>query len=280
METDRLFHELFALAPQALFDLLGIVPECEYTFSSPVLKASERQLDGLLEPDRQECRRYFLEVQGYLDKSIYWRVVHEVGLYFGQRPELNGCDWQAVVLFLDQGHDPGVDTLGALNAGDWLVHGVITELLAASPSSSPILNVLRPLLARNEAEVREQASEWTQSIYDAELSRATQEQLLSLLAQFIIQKFTRLSSKEISAMLQLTPLNETVAGRELMLEGQARLLASMIADRFAASRDQLVPRLELLAENEIQALSNYIWQAETFADIERWLDQNTSTLPN
>ena len=94
METDRLFHELFALAPQALFDLLGIVPECAYTFSSPVIKSGERLLDGLLEPDRPECRRYFLEVQGYLDKSIYWRSVNEVGAFFFQRPDLNGCDWR------------------------------------------------------------------------------------------------------------------------------------------------------------------------------------------
>ncbi len=273
METDRLFHELFALAPQALFDLLGIVPECEYTFSSPVLKASERQLDGLLEPDRQECRRYFLEVQGYLDKSIYWRVVHEVGLYFGQRPELNGCDWQAVVLFLDQGHDPGVDTLGALNAGDWLVHGVITELLAASPSSSPILNVLRPLLARNEAEVREQASEWSRALREAEeVSRGTQELLLSLLTQFIGQKFTQLSREEIDKMLELTPIRETRLGRDLMNDGRITLLTSMIENKFGASAETITNRLELLSSENLSELGIYLFEAESFAHVESWVE--------
>lgn len=77
MKTDDLFHEYLQLAPYALFELLQITPGCAYRFSSPVVKASERRMDGLLEPVKRGHPRYFVEVQGYRDEAIYWRVLHQ-----------------------------------------------------------------------------------------------------------------------------------------------------------------------------------------------------------
>lgn len=150
MKTDELFHEYFQLVPQALFELLGIQPACSYHFSSPVVKASQRRLDGLLEPVIPGHIRYFLEIQGYLDLSIYWRGVQQVGLFYEQRPQLNGSDWQLIILFLDKAFDPGPQTLGPRFQGDkpWLVTGVLSELLERTVSPSPVLNVLKRLLLK------------------------------------------------------------------------------------------------------------------------------------
>jgi predicted transposase YdaD len=103
MRTDKLFYEHFQIAPQALFELLQITPGYPYRFESPVVKESEQRIDGLLEPTDPGYPYYFLEVQGYLDKGIYWRGVHQVGTFFHQRPKLQGNDWRLVVLFL-RGH--------------------------------------------------------------------------------------------------------------------------------------------------------------------------------
>jgi predicted transposase YdaD len=54
MRTDELFYEYFQVAPQALFELLQVTPPCSYRFESMVVKASKRQLNGLLEPDVPE----------------------------------------------------------------------------------------------------------------------------------------------------------------------------------------------------------------------------------
>src|SRR2546426_558050 len=126
METDTLFHEYFQLTPQALFELCGITPACDYHFSSPVFKASERRMDALLEPEVDDQPPYFVELQGYRDRAIYWRLLQQISMYYAQRPELIGKPWQAVVLFLDRDHDPGPETLGPLGQGDppWLVRGV------------------------------------------------------------------------------------------------------------------------------------------------------------
>ena len=99
MKTDKLFYEYFQLAPYAIFELLQMTPPCAYRFESPVVKASERRLDGLLEPIDPACPHYFIELQGYDDASIYWRVIHEVGAYHEQRAYLNGQPWQEFVLF-------------------------------------------------------------------------------------------------------------------------------------------------------------------------------------
>lgn len=85
MKTDSLFHELLQLAPRILFDLWQIEPDCAYTFSSPVIKASERRLDGVLEPVEPGRRRYFVEIQGYRDNAIYWRAVQQIGLFHEQQ---------------------------------------------------------------------------------------------------------------------------------------------------------------------------------------------------
>jgi predicted transposase YdaD len=212
MKTDTLFHELFQLAPQALFELLQIKPGCAYRFESPVVKASERRLDGLLEPVETGHSRYFVEVQGYDDRSIYWRVLHQIGLYHAQRPEIQGGPWQAVLLFLDEAYDPGPQQLGTLSDGPmpWLIRGVVPDLMQRITEPSPILHVLRPLIAENEAQMRQQAADWVQDIRQVStLDRAEQERLLALLVQFILQKFSHLTSKEIGQMLKLTPIEET-----------------------------------------------------------------------
>ncbi|MEW5986266.1 MAG: DUF2887 domain-containing protein [Chloroflexota bacterium] len=222
MKTDELFHEFFQIAPHAVFELLQIKPGCPYRFSSPVVKASQRQMDGLLEPTEPGHPRYFLEVQGYLDESIYWRVIHQVGLYFEQRPELNGSPWQAIILYLDKSYDPGPETLGLLHHGQmpWLIRGVLPGLLAQSPKTSPILNALRPLASQNETEVRQEAANWAASIRQLDnVDTAAQARLLDILIQFVLQRFTRLSRKEIETMLRLTPIEETVAGQEWIQEG-------------------------------------------------------------
>ena len=226
MKTDKLFYEFFQLAPHAVFELLQMTPACSYRYESPVVKASERRLDGLLEPSDPKCPHYFVEIQGYNDRSIYWRLVGQIGIYHQQRPQLNGKAWQAIVLFVDEEHDPGTKTLGPLYPGQkpWLITGVLPDLVKKPSlqqqisSRSPELNVLRPLAADEET-TRQEGANWTGEIRQSQLNAATQEKLLNLLVQFVGQRFIHLSRKEIESMLKLTPFEETTAGKEYIQEG-------------------------------------------------------------
>ncbi len=98
MRTDALFYELFQTAPQTFFELLQITPVCTYRFESITVKASEKRIDGVIEPSDEQQPVYFLEVQAFPDDTIYWRTLREVATYFEQRPARND-NWQAVVSF-------------------------------------------------------------------------------------------------------------------------------------------------------------------------------------
>lgn len=275
MKTDTLFHEYFQTAPQALFELLQMTPGCVYRFESPVVKASERRLDGVLEPVEPGYPRYFLELQGYEDKSIYWRTIHELGVYHEQRPKLNGSEWRAIILFLDAVFDPGPETLGPLFHGTmpWLIRGVIPDLLQKILHPSPVLNVLRPLIAQDEQEVRQQSAQWVVTIQQIpHLDPGGQQKLLDLLVQFILQKFNWIDRKELGRMLQLRPLEESKAYQEWVQEAQATLLAEQIEQKFSISATQVMNRLADLDSKALKALGRYLMMAERYEQIEGWID--------
>jgi predicted transposase YdaD len=305
MQTDRLFHEYFSLAPEALLELFQIQPACAYRFSSPVLKSAERRLDGLLEPVEPGQPIYFFEVQGYEDRAIYWRCVQELGLYFTQHPVQARRQWQLLLLFLDPALDPGIDSLGPLatESHRWLGVGTLLDLLKAAPDS-PVLHVLRPLAATTVDEIRQEAPQWVAAIHATPLmEEALRIRLVELLTLLIVQKFSQLPREEIDRMLQLTPLEETRAVRELIEEGIAKglqqgleqgieqgvkqgieqgieqgeliLLKRQLARRFGIQPDVVAALLRRLRREDFEALSDLVLEAESFAEIRAWIQART-----
>lgn len=290
MKTDKLFHEYFQLVPQTLFELFQVTPGCTYQFTSPVLKESERRMDGLLEPELPGYPRYFLELQGYQDESIYWRLIEEIGRFHAPKPELNRTPWHAFLLFLDATYDPGIDTLGDLYHGDmpWLTTGVLSDLLPKVAHPSPALNVLQPLIVPSTATIEANATTWISEIQQSPLlEERVQDRLVELLVQFVVQRFSQLTRQEIDKMLQLTPLEQTRAGQELIEmgmeqgiekgieKGEISILARLIGQRFDLAPKKVQERLQGFGREDFEALATYLWQAQSYQDIERWLNNRT-----
>jgi predicted transposase YdaD len=168
MKSDALFYELFQTAPQIFFELLQITPLCPYHFESLTLKTTEKRVDGLLEPEQEGQPIYFLEVQAFPDKTIYYRILREVLTYFEQRPTRIGNEWQAVVLWLDSNDDPGFGTLAALTTDSMphLISVDLLKLLKRLDDQSLALNVLRPFTVDRETQVRQNLLTWVQNIQD------------------------------------------------------------------------------------------------------------------
>lgn len=178
-------------------------------------------MHGVLMPSNPSHPHYFVEFQGYRDVSIYWRVLHEISLYHELDPKRGKKKWRALVLFLDKADDPGLDTLGPMENGspDWLDKGLLIDLLKNLQNPSPVLDILRPIVAEAD-EVLMQAPIWAQNL--TQLSppfTGAQARLQQIFIQFVVQKLTHLSRKEIDRMLRLTPLEQTVAGQELIQIG-------------------------------------------------------------
>ncbi len=225
MHTDKLFQEYFQIVPQAMLELLQIAQPCVYRYESPVVKSSERRMDGFMEPEIAGHPYYFVEIQGYDDELIYWRGLHHVTRYHETRPDLDRQNWKLIVLFLDSAYDPGIESLGPLvhGAEHWILRGVLPDLLQNTPSTSPWLNVLRPLAARTVEEVQRHGAEWIRSIQTyPKLGKRQRSNLIDLLIKFVVQRFVELPYTEVEAMLKLTPIEETRAGKELIQLGLER----------------------------------------------------------
>ena len=277
MRTDDLFFEFFKLVPNATFELFQFTPLCRYEFEAPVVKKEikkvERRMDGLLKPTEAEHPHYFVEFQGYNDKTIYWRLLHQISLYHELEPEQGKKKWQAFVIFLDSSYDPGLKSLGSLahGADKWLHTGTLGQLLNSITNPSPVLDVLRPVIADSE-EVQEKAPVWAKNL--SRLRGLTyvgaQARLQQIFVQFVIQKLTHLSRKEIDRMLGLTPLEQTVAGKELIelgrQEAKRESIIYLLTTRFGPVSPSI--QAQINAVTEIAHLDQLFSDALTFTSFE------------
>jgi len=277
MKTDTLFYELFQAAPQTFFELFQITPPCPYRFESLTVKASEKRIDGVLEPQTEGQTIYFLEVQAFPDDVIYWRALREVATYFEQRPAVKENQWQAIVLWLNQPDDPGFGTLGALAQmpDPKLVSADLLQLLNQLNENSLTLNVLRPLIVESEREVRQHVVEWVENIRQTpDLDQHVEERLISVLSQLIEQKFKLLSYEELSKMLRLTPLRETTSFQEALKEDRVERLTEQIQVKFELLPELLEPitaDLQKLDMPTLGVLFKQILRLDTFEQLEHWI---------
>jgi predicted transposase/invertase (TIGR01784 family) len=280
MKSDALFYEMFQAAPQIFFELLQITPPCPYRFESLTVKTSEKRIDGMLEPEQEGQTIYFLEVQATPDKTIYYRALREVSTYFEQRPARIDNEWQAVVLWVDRADDPGFGVLSALAVGSSprLISVDLLNLLKRLDDESLALNVLRPFIVDRETQVRQNLFTWVEHIHNSPgLRPETEQRLLTVLAQLIEQKFKTLSYKELSKMLQLTPLKEMESVREVIHEDRVDLLTKFIRRKFhfaESTIEKLTVRLQQLPLQDLETLFvEDIFDMKTLKELNAWLDE-------
>lgn len=277
MKTDALFYELFQTAPQTFFELLQITPLCLYRFESLTLKTSEKRIDGVLEPEEENRTIYFLEVQASPDETIYWRTMREVSTYFEQRPKLKDNDWQAIILWLNITDDPGFSTLSLLAQppSPRLIAADLLQLLRQLNETALALNVLGPLVVETEIEVRQNVLTWVENIQQTPgLDKDTGQRLITVLSQFIEQRFRTLTYKELSHMLRLTPLEETASGQELLKNERVETLTELIQLKFVLSpgmKEAITVDLQKLDLESLKALLRQILKIETIEQLESWI---------
>lgn len=277
MKTDALFYELFQTAPQTFFELLQITPLCPYRFESITVKTAEKRIDGVLEPTAEQEPIYFLEVQAFPDNVIYWRAMREIATYFEQRPTQKDRNWQAVVLWLNKEDDPGLGTLKPLGYKPAMrIRSVdLLALLKQLDEHSLVLNVLRPLLAESEREVREHVVEWIETIRQTpNLEHQAEERLLIILSQLIEQKFRTLSYKELAQMIRLTPLHETDSFQEGFKEEHLKTLMPHFQAKYLLSTKQyeaLQNDLQQLSLDDVRALYVQSLHMDTFEQLKNWV---------
>ena len=216
MKTDALFYELFKFDPQSLFDLIRLDAQGAYVFESITAKTTEKRLDGLFRRLDGQGPNLFAEVQGYPDKKIYWRFFREISTWHEQNDD--DQPFIAVVLFTDRAFDPGKPGLSFAKPNR-LIRCYLPDLLKRIGKKPSPLTVLKPLVLKDRKKLPESVQQWDAEIRAMGLPRAKTKTLNELLEYAVLQRFSDLTLEEVRKMIQLTPLEKTVAGQELIQMG-------------------------------------------------------------
>jgi predicted transposase YdaD len=218
MKTDELLYELFKIEPKSLLRLVQVELEGEYVFESLTIKTTEKRLDGFLHRIDGIGPNVFVEIQGYPDPTIYWRALREVSTYYEQTNDPHPC--LLIVLFLDEKDEPTDCPALALVSPHHLIRAYLKPCLDAVGKQAGVLTVLKPLVVSNKQEVFEHIRDWKAELAALALPPEKFQVVLDLLEYLILQRFPTLHRKEFDTMLHLTPIEETLIGKELIQIGK------------------------------------------------------------
>ncbi|MDB9475471.1 DUF2887 domain-containing protein, partial [Dolichospermum circinale] len=106
MKTDKLFYRIFLNQPGLLAELLpGLLPDCQFDYSAPVIKEQEFRHDGILTPVENDPHLplVFLEAQMQPDTDFYGRYFAEIYLYLKQYKIIR--PWRGLLILKSRRHD-------------------------------------------------------------------------------------------------------------------------------------------------------------------------------
>jgi len=218
MKTDSLFYELFKAHPASLFELAGLESDGEYVFESITVKTTEKRMDGFFRRKDGSGQNIFLEVQGYDDRKIYWRLLREISTRYEQTEDER--EFIAVVLFVDKKYDPENCPVKKFTPPNRLIRLYLPKCLKAIGDKTGPLTVLKPLVLPDKERLPEAVPKWKSEIDSLKLSESTEKLLIDLLENAIISRFPKMTFEEIQKMIHYTPIEKTVVGQELIRMGR------------------------------------------------------------
>ncbi len=277
MRRDSIFYKIFQQSPSLLFDLLPNPPKnaSAYRFDCVAVKEPKFEIDGVfLPPDTDpEGTIYFCEVQFQKDERLYERLFGEAFLYFYRNRD-RYSNWQAVVIYpslsIEQKDLKPYQAL--LNSNQ--VHRIyLDELGDIRQSPLGIALMVLTILTEEEAsiEARYLLERVQQEVPSSETSRA----IIDTIATIMVYKFTKLSRREVEAMLGLR-LEETQVYREAKEEGQqqeaANLVLRQLRRRLGNLSDAMTNRISKLPLSVLEDLSEALLDFSSLDDLSAWLE--------
>jgi len=218
MKTDSLFYELFKAHPASLFELAGLEADGEYIFESITVKSTEKRMDGFFRRSDGSGQDIFLEIQGYDDNTIYWRLFREISTHYEQTKSTQ--PFLAIILFIDKKYDPDNCQITGLKPPSRLIRLYLPNCLKAVGNKASPVTVLKPLIFKHKKKLPEAVPKWKTEIDSLKLSESTEKLLIDLLENAIISRFPKMTFEEIQKMIHYTPIEKTVVGQELIRMGR------------------------------------------------------------
>ncbi len=219
MRSDKHIYQLFEASPKLLLDLLGREDPSDARFESVTIKAIERESDGVLFYANVQSGILVVEWQFYFDSAIYNRIAVAMSVLQEQSA---GVPVEGIIVFGSESLDPKTEPWQQI-IGSYVLEDLLNRLSDKVPDH-PLIAVFQPLIEPNEEILQTKASQWYNQLSNLEIDERTKTVLLSVFVDWILQRFKTLGKKEIEQMVtgQLTPLEETQAGKELIALGMEK----------------------------------------------------------
>ena len=125
----------------------------------------------------------------------------------------------AIILFIDEKYDPKNCPVEKFTPPNRLIRLYLADCLKTIGDRASPLTVLKPLVLSEKETLSEAVPQWKAEIDSLKLPESTHKTLIELLENAILSRFPTLTIKVIQKMIQLTPLEKTVAGQELIFMG-------------------------------------------------------------
>lgn len=214
MKTDALFYELFKLDPKSLFELLSLNIEGDYVFESITVKTTEKRFDGFLKRADDQGPNVFIEIQGYEDPGIYWRLFREICTWYEQSD--SDKSFVAIALFINANHVPKKCPFVDIALPNRFLQFNLSDCIKAIENKPGVLTVLKPLILKHKRQLPDLVPQWKSEIESLKLPENKTTLLEELLEYSILQRFPKLTLMEVQQMIQLTPLEKSTAVQQLI----------------------------------------------------------------
>ncbi len=127
-----------------------------------------------------------------------------------------------MVLFIDASLDPGNPPLFPAPPNQLIRRDLVECHKSIRVNATPLI-VLKPLTLEDKADLPEAVGQWKADIDEMNLSEDRKKTLTELLEYAILQRFKNITLEEILNMIELTPIEESVAFQELAQELSQKL---------------------------------------------------------
>ncbi len=287
MKTDASLYQIFRQLTAQLFEIMGEPHPGPCVFKSVVMKDISRTMDGLVIPENPLLPLWIVEVQMFKDLIIYMRTgIEHASVQIEYLPR----EVRSVIIFgsadLDPQTQPWVGFIKVVYLDKYL------EDLEAEDPEHLLVALFRPLYAKQNSEVEKWASHDYGILKSVAATDPNCKDLPEIFKQWLVQRFKQLSLNQInSMMIELTPIEDTVAGKELIdigivrgmergmergreegrEEGMETILVRLIQRRFGNGEFMWEPRVRGLHVDKLAALGDALLDAATAEELDSWL---------
>lgn len=275
MRTDKQVYLIFRAGPELAFELAALPSPGPCRMESTTFKEIERTTDGLIVPEDADQPLSLLEVQFYEDAAIYNRTATMMAL--AQQPHLPR-PVQGMIFFATRALDPQTAPWNGIIRPVYLDEAL--SALKQSDPLHPLVAVFAPVFIEASNELEGSAKHYYHALENASVAPDLRHTLLRVFCDWLFERLKHKTRKEITMILDLPDVRDTVVGRELLEEGieEGRgegILSSLTLvgmARFGPCDEKTRGRISRLPESEMQKLLVAMLELDSWRAVSAWLD--------